>query len=48
MGKCYLELNDNEKAKEMFLKTIEKYPDSEYAKYSQSRLNSITGNSESE
>ncbi|HHY24432.1 MAG TPA: tetratricopeptide repeat protein [Clostridiaceae bacterium] len=47
-GKCYLELNDNEKAKEMFLKTIEKYPDSEYAKYSQSRLNSITGNSESE
>ncbi len=47
-GKCYLELNDNEKAKEMFLKTIEKYPDSEYAKYSQSRLNSITGNSGSE
>ena len=47
-GKCYLELNDNEKAKEMFLKTIEKYPDSDYASYSQSRLNSITGDIESE
>lgn len=47
-GKCYLELDDKEKAKEMFQKTIEKYPDSEYAKYSQSRLNSITGNSGSE
>lgn len=47
-GKCYLELGDNEKAKAMFLKTIEKYPDSEYAKYSKSRLNSITGSSGSE
>lgn len=38
MGKCYLELGDSENARAMFLKTIEKFPDSEYAKYSRSRL----------
>lgn len=48
MGKCYLELNDKENAKAMFLKTIEKFPDSEYARYSKSRVDSIIGNTENE
>ncbi|NLC69305.1 MAG: tetratricopeptide repeat protein [Clostridiaceae bacterium] len=41
MGKCYLELGDNENARTMFLKTIEKFPDSEYAGYSRSRLEAL-------
>ena len=45
IGKCYLELGDNENAKAMFLKTIEKFPNSEYAQYSRSRLNSISAGS---
>lgn len=41
-GKCYIELNDNERAREMFVATIERFPNSEYARYSQGRLDSIT------
>ncbi len=41
MGKCYLELGDKENAKAMFLETIERFPNSEYAGYSKSKLNSL-------
>jgi len=41
MGKCYMELEDNENAKAMFLETIERFPNSEYAGYSRSKLNSL-------
>jgi tetratricopeptide (TPR) repeat protein len=42
MGKCYLELGDDENARTMFLKTIEKFPESEYAGYSKSRLEALS------
>ena len=44
IGKSYLELKDNENATKAFEKVISKFPNSEYAGYSQSRLNGITSN----
>ncbi|HOJ12450.1 MAG TPA: tetratricopeptide repeat protein [Clostridiales bacterium] len=41
MGKCYLEIGDKENAKKEFDNVISKFPESEYAKYSKSRLDSI-------
>ncbi|HHV97392.1 MAG TPA: tetratricopeptide repeat protein [Clostridiaceae bacterium] len=44
IGKTYLELKDNENAKLAFQEVIEKFPNSEYARYSEHRLNGLTAN----
>ncbi|NMB96983.1 MAG: tetratricopeptide repeat protein [Clostridiaceae bacterium] len=44
IGKTYLALNDNENAKLAFQEVIERFPESEYAKYSENRLGGINAN----
>ena len=43
LGKCYVELNDLNNALASFQTVIEKYPDSQFAGYSQNRKNEIMG-----
>lgn len=42
IGKTYLALNDNTNAKTAFQEVINRFPNSEYARYSQNRMNSIS------
>ena len=42
IGKSYLELKDNENARIAFQEVIERFPNSEYARYSENRLSGLT------